>query len=345
MMYSFPDALLRLLVSLIINCFLAVSISPSATSFVILGQRKKDKKADGSSKRRIVLRPLPTVLLGVTLEGVSNLPEGEQIDVNDAVSHHRIKPISRIVFDYENKPEDYLEVGSQLHQHSFIMGEILDSASLKECNLTCYSERTRSYLDQLGNKVDIWEIGNEVNGEWTGSSTTETVKKIEAACKLVKDRGGRTALTLYYNSTCPPPDRKYEMWQWINDHHRVLSGMKLDYVLVSYYEDHCGGPAPDWVAIFKQLARYFPNSSLGIGECGMIDESGECVPGNISEKTRRINNYYKTIHSRLMTSEVRTKYAGGYFWWCYRKDMVPRLGQGELNPLWKAVEDATRDWR
>ncbi len=34
---------------------------------------------------------------------------------------------------------------------------------------TEYKNRVKEYMGVLGNNVDIWEIGNEINGEWLGS--------------------------------------------------------------------------------------------------------------------------------------------------------------------------------
>ena len=47
------------------------------------------------------------------------------------------------------------------------------------------------YLDALGATVDIWEVGNEINGEWLGT-TSDVVAKASIAFDLVRKRGYRT---------------------------------------------------------------------------------------------------------------------------------------------------------
>ena len=50
------------------------------------------------------------------------------------------------------------------------MGEILDSFFVKNISTAAYGTRTTEYLNTLGDNVDIWEIGNEINGEWLGDT-------------------------------------------------------------------------------------------------------------------------------------------------------------------------------
>lgn len=91
----------------------------------------------------------------------------------------------------------------------------------------------------------------------------------------------------------------------------------LSYVFVSFYEDDCKGPTPDWPAVFRRLARMFPRASLGFGECGTAH------PGL---KEAYLNRYYG-----IRVDEPR--FVGGYFWWYFSQDMVPRS-----RPLWGSLK-------
>jgi hypothetical protein len=82
---------------------------------------------------------------------------------------------------------------------SYVMGELLDSSDEVGISTARFAERVRSYLPALGGKVDLWEIGNEVNGNWTGPYPVVSAK-LTAAYKEVNAAGGRTALTLYTTS-------------------------------------------------------------------------------------------------------------------------------------------------
>ena len=47
-------------------------------------------------------------------------------------------------------------------------GELVDSESIPDLDPTEYEQRAVEYLDEFGASVDLWEVGNEVNGNWTG---------------------------------------------------------------------------------------------------------------------------------------------------------------------------------
>ncbi len=252
-----------------------------------------------------------TQIYGVTIDATNNI---HQITV--ALSKHSKKMTARIVFDDGIPSTNYSKPIEQIHKVSYIMGELLDSYGFSKYSLKQYEDRVNDYVNTLGGKIDIWEIGNEVNGEWLGNSDS-VVAKITAAYRIVKAQKMKTALTLYYNTECTDyPD--IEMFKWIN--YKLSSEMRngLEYVLISFYEDDCNNFKPDWEAVFDSLHTLFPNSKLGIGECGTKI---------LSKKTDYITRYY--------TMKINTPgYIGGYFWWYYRQDCVPYT-----KPLWQVLDN------
>jgi hypothetical protein len=86
---------------------------------------------------------------------------------------------------------------------SYVMGEIVDSFYMKCYTVPEYLNRTKDYVDTLGDVVDIWEVGNEINGDWTFGSTrkckprasvkstpaTDVASKMVAAYDYVKSKG------------------------------------------------------------------------------------------------------------------------------------------------------------
>ena len=185
------------------------------------------------------------------------------------------------------------------------MGEILDSFYVKDISTEHYTARTEEYLNALGSPVDIWEIGNEMNGEWLGD-TPSVVAKMNAAYEVIKGKNKTAALTLYYNEGCWEK-KSNEMFTWARKN--VSADMKqgLDYVFISYYEDDCNDLQPDWPQVFKELADLFPKSKIGFGEVGTK---------YAKRKKAYINRYYnlKINHPNFV---------GGYFWWYFSQDMVP----------------------
>lgn len=253
-------------------------------------------------------------LYGVTLSSVTRLPE-----TVEALSRLPQKPIARIVFDPWIYPETYNDAIFQINRVSFIMGEILDSYSFEQYDLKNYKERVKMYLNYYPDKVDIWEIGNEVNGDWLGD-TKDVVSKITAGYDLVKAAKQKTAMTFYYNYNCTE-DPNSEMFNWIQKNIRYNIRNGLDYVFVSYYEDDCVTVQPDWDKLFKYLQVMFPNAKLGIGECGARDK------GNSEEYMRKF--YAINVQNQ--------NFVGGYFWWYFKRDCVPytKPGWNTLNELMK----------
>jgi hypothetical protein len=249
---------------------------------------------------------------GLTIDAVNNLSA-----IVTSLQNLCKKPTTRIVFDEFVPATDYQTAVTQIHNVSFIMGEILDSYYMNQYTLSTYAARTNEYVNLLGDKVDIWEVGNEVNGEWLGV-TADVIAKIDTSYKIIKSKGKKTAVTLYYNKNCWE-NSKNEMFYWVNTNMKANLRNGLDYVWISYYEDDCNNLQPVWQQVFDSLHVLFPNSKIGIGECGTL------TAGN---KAAFINRYYKM-------NITTPKYVGGYFWWYFKQDCVPYT-----NALWTTFNNA-----
>ena len=253
---------------------------------------------------------------GVTIDAVNGLN-----NIVSSLRNHNKRMTTRIVFDEWQPATQYLTAVNRIDSVSDIMGEILDSYYMSQYSVQQFKERVDEYVTLLANKVDIWEIGNEVNGEWLGHKDT-VVTKISYAFSVVKLSRRKVALTLYYNHNCWQNPQN-EMFRWVNENISPKMKLHLDYVLVSYYEDDCNNYQPDWQRVFDSLHVIFPNSKLGIGECGTTIAS---------RKAEYITRYY--------TMNITTpNYIGGYFWWYYRQDCVP----WNTKPLWQVLDNAIRN--
>ena len=257
-------------------------------------------------------KPLPDFIKGVTLDSIADLK-----DSLDALESLGTPVVTRLVFDEWMPASFYEDAVTRLSEKSFVMGEILDSNYVKQYSVKQYKARIREYIKTLGTKVDLWEVGNEINGEWLGKSQT-VIAKITSAYDEVKKAGLKTALTLYYNPDCwEKPENEMFLWAEQNIPSRIKQG--LDYVWVSYYEDDCNGYQPDWVEVMSRLGKLFPESKFGIGECGTSDPR---------KKEDFIKKYY-AIHPDV------PRFVGGYFWWYFKADMVPKT-----KPLWNVLKEA-----
>lgn len=237
--------------------------------------------------------PVPTPaavkIIGVTLDnpwstavipGLKSLPS---------------KPAVRIVFDEGMAAAKYVSVVKAIKPHvSMILGELLDSYFLQDCPQSCYEKRAAEYLAALP-EVDVWEMGNEINGgsddNWLGAGAW---RKASAALRLAKAAGKKTAITFYLQ-----PDQA--MFEWIDKNVSDYERASIDYVFVSYYEKDNKDWNPPWQSIFDRLSAKFPAARLGIGECG----------DNRSEQKARAN--FKRYYTDLKITTPH--YIGGFFNW------------------------------
>ena len=145
-------------------------------------------------------------------------------------------------------------------------------------------------------------------------TTTPTL----ASGLLIKSKGALTVITAY---AFAPGMQKIPMDDWLKTYLPARVKENTDCLLVSYYEDDNGGFQPDWKKVFTGLEKIFPDSKLGIGECGSTGK-------NADEKTKlqMIRRYYKM-------PKYTKNFIGGYFWWYWVQDCVPH----ENNILWDEI--------
>lgn len=254
-------------------------------------------------------------IFGITIDD----PWTNQAAIHDALASHTIKPFTRIVFDEYVPAADYLAAVDNIYAVSHVMGEILDSYYVAGYTVQQYLDRTNEYLSTLKDRVDIWEIGNEINGDWLGN-TADVVAKIEGAYALAKSQGVTTAINFYYNKACFYDKPEHEMFTWIRQNISDELKNGLDYVFFSYYEDDCEGVVyseDEWKAVFGELHTIFPLAKLGFGEVGTTDST---------KKGEYMQRYYSiNIQEQY--------YIGGYFWWYYKQDCVPKT-----TDLWSLLD-------
>lgn len=270
-------------------------------------------------------RAIPSPVYGVTLDDVSHVSEA--VSSLQQLVH---MPTARIFFDAGEPPSYYAGPIQQLRGVSYIMGQIADSSDMSQYTVSSYRRRAQQYVAALGNAVDLWEVGNEVNGHWLGF---DTMSKIVAAYDVVVAAHGPTAITFFYEGEPSDPNNCIstenggnDMFTWITTNFHLnlppsqrppeTEKMRLgvNYILVSWYPEQCNDLQPDWSSIFSQLAAIFPNSKLGFGELGTATPQG----GSTYE-VNLINQFYPLAQYTLLPAS----YIGGYFWWYYAEEMVP----------------------
>jgi hypothetical protein len=270
-------------------------------------------------------RSLPVRLWGVTLDDTADI-RATTLDAEVAsLRALPTMPIARIVMDVGTKPEMYARAVSALQPVSYLMAELGDSSEMKNQSVADYRRFEQSLVTAYRGTMDLWEIGNEVNGEWVGSTQKE-VAKMTDAYDSVTAVGGTTALTLYYNPDCWT-ESSHQMFTWAQANIPATIKSGIDDVLISYYPDDCNNFWPSqagWQSVFDHLHAMFPHARLGFGESGVSTDKG-----SPATKAALLSKYYTL-------SITGDNYAGGYFWWYYAEDALPYEG----NVVWNALDSA-----
>ena len=263
----------------------------------------------------------PPRIWGVTLDDVTH-----SAALARSLGGLPTRTTARVVFDPGLKPRSYAGAVRRIHRVADVMGQPVDSSETASYSLAAYRARFAAYVAAFPRRVDVWEIGNEVNGEWTGTPTAVVAKTL-AAYRVAAAAGKPTALTLYYNPGCAE-DPAHRMFTWV---HRQLPAPLTNrptYVLISYYPSDCGDywPSPArWQQVFDRLHRLFPHSRLGFGEAGTTKR-------HVTQAQRA------ALLHRYDRVQVRgDDFVGGGFWWSFAED-----GASRRTRVWKALAEDMR---
>ena len=276
---------------------------------------------------------LPPRLFGLTVDRVSEkkardavvLRETivEQLEFFRANAPGTPPPVVRFVLDVDGSDktgevnDDYVNLIREIKRRNlaYVMAELLDSQYIHYCtkkrgadaDKNCALERARNYYAALGDCVDIWEVGNEVNGQWAGGTKGEldgddafgdkkqgarknaresVTRQVEAVYGYFEGMRKKTAITFYFNDdgdrhswSEEGDDREYGMMKWLDSYKDKFP--LVDYVLISYYADdnfakdpasgrrtRISPSAEKWADIFKKIKDDYHIAQVGFGEVG-----------------------------------------------------------------------------
>lgn len=288
-------------------------------------------------------------MFGVTITDLSQASAANKILGSLATENETVPVVVRVVFDpiqqknrekFEYELNKYKEQVADLRAGTNIclLGTIADSYNMHSYlpevpdpswpdGYGNYEKWTRQLVGKMGELVDIWEVGNEVNGEWYGwkekkykkgderddkqdrkmRGQRETMRnrikhELSQAFKAVHEVRPQAlrAITLLYNA-----DRdnnkctefsEYKMNEWAGEYLTPEVRRNVDFVLLSYYENpqDCSEVTRDadklWdvlVALRRQFAG--DETVFGFGEISYKATCYRNQEDEISDK-KRINN-------------------------------------------------------
>ena len=254
-------------------------------------------------------------LYGVTIDSI-----GKIRTIVSAENRLPQRPTTRVYFNVSEPASYYRTALSDLDPVSNVMGELLDSSDVTRITASAFQTRVESYLSTLGSTVTIWEVGNEVNGNWTGPYSDGSAKLTEAYADVAA-QGATTALTLYANEfgldNCGDGVSELTPVQYSEQFVPASVRDGLTYVFESYYPTQCLNTYPSNAQVaseMQQLHALYPKALLGFGETGL--------PHPAIKRTlataERVMSWAYGLNPGL------PYYVGGYFWWYARQDALTR---------------------
>ncbi len=258
----------------------------------------------------------PTRIWGVTLDDVTHSSA-----LATSLGGLPARAMARVVFDPGTEAELLRRRAEADPPVADVMGQPVDSSETASYSRRRTVPGSPPLWRPSSTRVDVWEIGNEVNGEWTGRPA-DVVAKTLAAYRVVTGAKRPTALTLYFNPGCAE-DAAHHMFTWARTQLPPALRNGPTYVLISYYPSACHHFWPSaarWQQVFDRLHRLFPHSRLGFGEAGT---------------TRRSVTQHRRAALLHRYDDVRVRgdrFIGGGFWWSFAED-----GVSARRPVWKAL--------
>jgi hypothetical protein len=245
---------------------------------------------------------------------------------------------ARIVFDEFVPAANYdAIVAAALTANIVVVGQILDSSAMAKYNLARWQTRVQEYVDHFP-QIAVWEIGNEVNGEWLGPQVREKLEYAASYVK-VKDPADITVLTFYWQmGTAGKPANA--VFQWISDNVTPALKANVDVVALSTWI----GDAPLGIAhdeVFERLHALFPDKSVVMGELGYW--SPRTSKYWWWHSPERPDTVRRALARQMYLANLSFPYGlGGNFWWYYYDEMRQKTPLWyDVNKVYRSIYDCT----
>jgi hypothetical protein len=351
--------------------FLALLLAIALGAFAFMPTSVMGQSPDSEPGTHAV--DLPGVLHGVTVADDYDVRTSGYLNlVLPALNDLAVTPSVRLVFalQVDNGTQgasassyyaavQQLKASKNIHTGGYpiIMGQPVDSSYMFCFTRADHAARWKEYIEGLGNLVDFWEVGNEINGNWTyntgadeaahhqtcphgwpggvpNTTIQDVANKLTDAFDITKAAGKPAALTLTFCPTDLPASAQPFTWvdTYVSD--KLKKGM--DYVLISYYTDATGcayglPQASDWVTWFQGIQERFPNAQVGLGEWGY---TSRMTPGVLKQT---LYEGYTVNPSASLKNPA--SWIGGVFYWEFGLTAIPKTGTSKLGTPsdWKDV--------
>ncbi len=211
------------------------------------------------------------------------------------------------------------------------LGQLFDSSAQASIPLATFKKRVNKALTYPGiEKFTAWEVGNEVNGGWTGAQMPAKIAYASAAVKA-KFPEKMVCLTFYWYAM--QDTLTASLFNWIDTNMTQSMRDSIDCVTLSIYIDQ--QPLGFlWDMVMTKLSTLFPGKKVMVGEMGFINDPTVKTffkEGPLAWTEPQGAADY--INSRYLSAFATPNAVGGGFWWYYDSEMVGKTAK------WQALRD------
>ncbi len=220
-----------------------------------------------------------------------------------------------------------------------VMGCALDTAQWpKTLTPELYAERVKNLSLHYKGRVDAWELGSEINGDWLGGASApfslDEVYKIYSAgaAKLKELLPDVEVVATLYAWEQTAPDRAHSLSGWLKTYGPRGFGKDLDVVGLSVQpEDNPAGMG--FERHFEALADALPRQRHMLSSLGYVE--GDAVAGYWWLDPKDVDGGRKDLLILYTTASCafRASACGG-FWWQTLDQMLPP-GRQKATDLYK----------
>ena len=213
----------------------------------------------------------PDPIVGVTFDDVSK--SSSEVAALQSLAKF---PTVRVVIDKGEAASYYKGPMTAFHPYAFIMAELVDDSYMAHYTLSSVQSLVASYTWSLGNLVDIWEVGNEVNGNWlsklsNGSDVMPKIGHVRQRVELKREDDAH----VFLRGRTEGSEQLYSTRSW-RQRHVLMDTCELHQCSDrGNGEDPAGrgfcfhklvprsipGEMPNWGWVYNELAQIFPKKA------------------------------------------------------------------------------------
>ena len=191
-----------------------------------------------------------------------------------------------------------------------ILAEPVDSSDAKSGAVKSCDGYLKRFKECVARwpEVDVWEVGNEVNGSWL---PRDIDKKVISVVNYCHKQRKKTFLCFFWQlNTDKAP---FDLFSWIK---RIPEETreKVDYVGLSIYVDQAPMGADAMDMVMMRIEKEFPDSEIGIAELGYWIEGQRLWWAY--DKNDPMGKALSKIADQYYRSSFayERSYGGGYWW-------------------------------